>query len=264
MRIISIEYGVFMHCKEKKFTDFIEIRNEIERQTDEIAGKNKGISSTPINLHIYSPNVVDLTLIDLPGVTKIPIGDEPADIENLIKELSRSYISKDNCLILAVTRANDQLTVSDALILAEEVDPKKIRTIGVLTHLDVMVDGTDARDILENKVLPLPRGYVGVVNRSQADIKNKKHISAALEYERNFFMENENYRHIADRMGIPYLQRMLNKQLTEHIAKKLPSVYNELSKIMISLENEIKQFNISLRDDADAMKKQMIRYSQWI
>lgn len=33
-----------------------------------------------------------------------------------------------------------------------------VRTIGVLTKLDLMDEGTDARDILENKVFPLRRG----------------------------------------------------------------------------------------------------------
>ena len=35
-----------------------------------------------------------------------------------------------------------------------------VRTIGVITKLDLMDEGTDARDILENRVLPLRRGTV--------------------------------------------------------------------------------------------------------
>ena len=60
----------------------------------------------PINLKIYSPNVIDLTLIDLPGVTKIAVGDQPADIEQLIRGMVLEYIEKDSCLILAVSPAN--------------------------------------------------------------------------------------------------------------------------------------------------------------
>lgn len=62
-----------------------------------------------------------------------------------------------------------------------------IRTIGVITKLDLMDEGTDARDILENKLLPLRRGYIGVVNRSQKDIEGRKDINAALTAERKFF-----------------------------------------------------------------------------
>lgn len=63
-----------------------------------------------------------------------------------------------------------------------------VRTIGVITKLDLMDEGTDARDILENKLLPLRRGYIGVVNRSQKDIDGRKDIKAALAAERKFFL----------------------------------------------------------------------------
>lgn len=63
-----------MHKKGTKFANFDRIRDEIDAQTDVIAGGNgKCISDQPISLTIYSPNVVDLTLVDLPGITKVPV-----------------------------------------------------------------------------------------------------------------------------------------------------------------------------------------------
>ena len=62
-----------MHKKGEKFYDFSKIRKEIEEQTFRIAGGDKNISEEPISLTIYSPYVVDLTLVDLPGITKVPI-----------------------------------------------------------------------------------------------------------------------------------------------------------------------------------------------
>lgn len=64
------EWGQFLHI-DKRFTDFNEIRREIEQETYRVAGQNKGISRLPISLRIYSPNVLDLTLVDLPGLTKV-------------------------------------------------------------------------------------------------------------------------------------------------------------------------------------------------
>ena len=66
-----LEWGEFLHLPGQKFADFHEICNEIERQTHKIAGDNKAVSNTPIHLRIYSPNVLDLTLVDLPGMTKV-------------------------------------------------------------------------------------------------------------------------------------------------------------------------------------------------
>lgn len=68
-----------------------------------------------------------------------------------------------------------------------------MRTIGVITKLDLMDDGTDARDILENKLLPLRRGYIGVVNRSQKDIEGRKDIKNALAAERKFFLRYKQF-----------------------------------------------------------------------
>ena len=67
--------------------------------------------------------VLDLTLIDLPGLTKIAVAGQPADIENQIRDMVYQFISKENCLILAVSPANSDLANSDALKMAKEVDP---------------------------------------------------------------------------------------------------------------------------------------------
>ena len=76
----------------------------------------------------------------------------------------------------------------------QEVDPQGLRTIGVLTKLDLMDEGTDAKEILENRLFPLRRGYVGVVNRGQKDIVGRKDIRAALDAERKFFLSHPSYR----------------------------------------------------------------------
>jgi replication fork clamp-binding protein CrfC len=65
------EWGEFLHLPGQKFFDFSEIRAEIARETDRITGKNKGISNKSINLKIFSPHVLNLTLVDLPGITKV-------------------------------------------------------------------------------------------------------------------------------------------------------------------------------------------------
>ena len=103
-----------------------------------------------------------------------------------------------------------------------------LRTIGVITKLDLMDEGTDAREVLENKLLPLRRGYVGVVNRSQKDIDGRKDIKMAIAAEKKFFLGHPAYRHMADRMGTPYLQRVLNQQLTNHIRETLPGLRDRL------------------------------------
>eukprot|EP00091_Calanus_sinicus_P021907 TRINITY_DN6697_c0_g1_i1.p1 TRINITY_DN6697_c0_g1~~TRINITY_DN6697_c0_g1_i1.p1 ORF type:complete len:183 (-),score=52.70 TRINITY_DN6697_c0_g1_i1:172-720(-) len=73
------EYGEFLHAKGQKFMDFLSIMKEIEDETDRVTGANKGISNLPINLRVYSPHVLNITLIDLPGLTKLAVGDQPTE-----------------------------------------------------------------------------------------------------------------------------------------------------------------------------------------
>ncbi len=204
------EWGEFLHIPGQKFYDFNKIRDEIVKETEAKAGRNVGISPAPINLRIYSPNVLTLTLVDLPGLTKVPVGDQPKDIERQIREMVLKQISKSNSIILAVTAANVDLANSDGLKLAREVDPEGQRTIGVLTKVDLMDEGTDVVDILAGRIIPLRLGYVPVVNRGQRDIENKKRITAALEAEKNFFDTHKAYRNKASYCGTPYLARKLN------------------------------------------------------
>ncbi|XP_076092248.1 dynamin-1-like isoform X4 [Mytilus galloprovincialis] len=253
------EYAEFLHQKNKYYSDFDQVRKEIEMETDRVTGGNKGISNIPINLRVYSPNVLNLTLIDLPGMTKVAVGNQPQDIEIQIRSMVLEFISKESCLILAVSPANTDLANSDALKIAKEVDPQGMRTIGVITKLDLMDEGTDARDILENRTLPLRRGYMGVVNRSQKDIEGRKDIRAALAGERKFFLSHPAYRHMADRMGTPYLQKILNQQLTNHIKDTLPALRNKLQSQLLAMEKDVEEFKNFRPDDPARKTKAMMQ-----
>jgi len=240
------EWGEFLHIPGQKFFDFNKIREEISRETDAKVGRNAGISAAPINLRIYSPNVLTLTLVDLPGLTKVPVGDQPRDIERQIREMVLKYIGKSNAIILAVTSANIDLANSDGLKLAREVDPEGQRTIGVLTKVDLMDEGTDVIDILSNRVIPLRLGYVPVVNRGQRDIDNKKAIHAALEAEKNFFENHKAYRNKSSYCGTPYLARKLNLILMMHIKQTLPDIKARISSSLQKYTTELESLGPSM------------------
>ena len=141
-------WGEFLHKPGEKYFDFTKIRDEIERDTDRICGLNKDISSNKIVLKLFSSKFVDLTLVDLPGITKVPTGDQPQDIEHKILDLCYTYVYPKSAIIMAVCPANNDLANADALKLARKVDPMGDRTIGVLTKIDLMDEGTSINPIL--------------------------------------------------------------------------------------------------------------------
>ncbi|OTB07749.1 hypothetical protein M426DRAFT_228549 [Hypoxylon sp. CI-4A] len=240
------EWGEFLHIPGQKFYDFNKIRDEISRETEAKVGRNAGISPAPINLRVYSPNVLTLTLVDLPGLTKVPVGDQPRDIERQIKDMVLKYIQKANAIILAVTSANIDLANSDGLKLAREVDPEGQRTIGVLTKVDLMDEGTDVVDILAGRIIPLRLGYVPVVNRGQRDIDNKKPISASLEAEKNYFENHKAYRNKSSYCGTPYLARKLNLILMMHIKQTLPDIKARISSSLQKYSAELESLGPSM------------------
>ncbi|KAH7442230.1 hypothetical protein KP509_03G077800 [Ceratopteris richardii] len=246
------EYAEFMHLPKRRFTDFSAVRKEIQDETDRMTGKNKQISPVPIHLSIYSPHVVNLTLIDLPGLTKVAVEGQPesivADIENMV----RLYVDKPNTIILAISPANQDIATSDAIKLAREVDPTGERTWGVLTKLDLMDKGTNAVDVLEGRAYHLKHPWIGVVNRSQADINKNVDMIAARNREREYFNNSPDYKHLAPRMGSEYLGKMLSKHLESVIKARIPSILSMVNKSIDELETEMNQLGRPIAVDAGA------------
>ncbi|KAI9845454.1 MAG: Dynamin- GTPase protein, partial [Thelocarpon superellum] len=236
------EWAEFHHIPGRRFYDFLDVKHEIENETARIAGNNKGINRQPINLKIYSPHVLSLTLVDLPGLTKVPIGDQPTDIEKQTRTLISEYIAKPNSIILAVSPANVDIVNSEALKLARHVDPMGRRTIGVLTKLDLMDHGTNALDILSGRVYPLKLGFIGVVNRSQQDIQGNKSLAAALKSEQEFFRTHPAYRNMAHRCGTQFLAKSLNATLMAHIRERLPDIKARLNTLMGQTQQELASY----------------------
>lgn len=248
------EWGEFLHLPGQKFFDFSEIRAEIQRETDRVTGKNKGISNKSINLRIYSPYVLNLTLVDLPGITKVPTGDQPEDVEQQILSMCMEFISNPNAIILAVSAANQDLANSEGLKLARSVDPEGVRTIGVLTKVDIMDHGTDCSDILDNKVIPLRRGYVAVMNRSQKDINDNISIRKGLQKEQAFFQAHQNYRTMLTRCGTKNLSRTLNQMLMHHIRDCLPQIRNKVNSLLSNVTRDLNSLGECIDDQGASAK----------
>ncbi|KAK9926964.1 hypothetical protein M0R45_024170 [Rubus argutus] len=246
----SREYAEFLHLPRKRFTDFSAVRKEISDETDRETGRSKQISSVPIHLSIYSPNVVNLTLVDLPGLTKVAVEGQPDSIVNDIENMVRSYIEKPNSIILAISPANQDLATSDAIKISREVDPTGERTLGVLTKIDLMDKGTDAVEILEGKSYRLKFPWVGVVNRSQADINKNVDMIAARRREREYFANTPEYKHLAHRMGSEHLAKMLSKHLETVIKTKIPGIQSLINKTIHELESELSRLGKPIATDA--------------
>ncbi|XWS70520.1 hypothetical protein CRYUN_Cryun03dG0054800 [Craigia yunnanensis] len=248
---VSSEWGEFRHLPGRRFYDFSQIRREIQAETEREAGCNKGVSEKQIRLKISSPNVLNMTLIDLPGITKVPVGDQPSDIEARIRRMIMAHINNEKCIILAVSPANSDLATSDALQIVKLADPTGSRTVGVITKLDIMDRGSNACNFLLGRVVPLKLGYVGVVNRCQEDINKNRSIQEALVYEEQFFHDHPVYNGVSDRCGITQLAKKLNQILEQHIIRDLPHLKAKLNSSMRAAIKELQTYGELVESKAE-------------
>ncbi|EEA08514.1 dynamin family protein [Cryptosporidium muris RN66] len=238
------DYAEFGHKKGKIFTDFDLVRQEIENETIRLIGNKKSVSATPILLRIFSKRVINLTLVDLPGLTKVPVEGQPIDIDIQIRKIVMPYIRRSTCIILAVTAANTDIANSDSLNVAREVDPEGIRTIGVLTKIDIIDDYNNTMQVINNKSYPLRRGYVAVMCRDlKEELSNSyRSIDESIIEEKNYFESNPQFKDIAYRCGTTYLAKMLQSTLLEYIKDSLPQLNEQANKIIRDKEKELEKY----------------------
>lgn len=154
---------------------------------------------------------------------------QPENIEEQVQNLIMEHIKNPSAIILAVSAANADIATSESIKFAKQVDPEGDRTLSVVTKLDLMDKGTDANDVLSGDILKVKLGIIGVVNRSQEDIKNNTSLDQARQKEFEFLQER--YPHI-EGIGSTYLAQRLNELLKEHINKNLPDLIVMQSIIM--------------------------------
>ena len=248
-------WAVFEERKGVKFTDFIKVRETIEALTDEVCKSNKNIKDKPIVLNVYSQTCPDLTLVDLPGITRVPVGDQPDNIEEITKNMAIRYIDDPLTIILCVIAANVDIATSDGLKLAKQIDVSGSRTLGVLTKLDIMDAGTDARKALMNEEIELKLGYVGVKNRSKQDLINKLSMAETSKKEKEFFKSHPVYKNLpSGHLGTDVLINKLTKIYFRIIRENLPRIIKAINDRVKTAEEELASLGQPMPiDDAGKM-----------
>lgn len=156
------DYAEFPSLGLGKLTDFSHVQQTLT-ELNMAVSPEQCVSDDPIHLRIHSPNVPDLSLIDLPGYIQVVGKDQPLELKEKIAELCEKYIQPPN-VILAISAADVDLANSTALRASRKVDPRGERTIGVITKMD-LVDPERGAQMLQDNKYALRLGYVGVISR---------------------------------------------------------------------------------------------------
>ncbi|KAJ8246756.1 hypothetical protein GJAV_G00255050 [Gymnothorax javanicus] len=233
--------------------DPADVEGMIREAQDLMAGVGVGISDDLISLEISSPGVPDLTLIDLPGIARVAVKGQPENIGDQIKRLIRKFITKQETISLVVVPCNVDIATTEALKMAQEVDPEGERTLGILTKPDLVDKGTEETvvDIVHNEVIHLTKGYMIVKCRGQKEIKDRVSLSEATYKEKAFFQDHAHFSTLLEEgfATVPKLAEKLTLELVHHIERSLPRLEEQVIAKLEDTRAELEKYGAGPPED---------------
>ncbi|KAI7867557.1 P-loop containing nucleoside triphosphate hydrolase protein [Spinellus fusiger] len=235
-------YGEFPQLSLGKMHDFVDIQKTLADLNAAVPDA-EAVSNEPIELRVYSPNVPDLTLIDLPGYIQTPDAHQPDHLKPKIEEMCSNYIREPN-IILAVCAANTDLANSPALQASARTDPMGLRTIGVLTKMD-RVSPDHGVSLLQNTEYPLHLGYIGVVCTPPEPESKSVSAGALVQQGDDYFRHHLVYNQRDIQVGTSTLRLKLMNVLEQSMGKSLYSIVDAVQR---ELEEARYQFKVQYND----------------
>ncbi|XP_011015701.1 PREDICTED: dynamin-related protein 4C-like [Populus euphratica] len=230
----SLVPEIFLQFKDKTVpTDEAHVADAINFATDEIAGNGKGISNTELTLVVKKNGVPDLTLVALPGITRVPVHGHPEDIYEQIENIIMKYISPDENIILNVLSASVDFSTCESIMMSQKVDKKGERTLAVVTKVDKSPEGL-LEKITRNDV-NIGLGYVCVRNR----IGNESYEDARKEEAALFATHKLLSKIDKSTVGIQVLAQKLVQIQANIIAKCLPGIIRKIDEKLSASISEL-------------------------
>jgi dynamin-like GTPase MGM1, mitochondrial len=263
------EYAEFPALKLGKITDFSLVQKTLTELNLAVPA-SECVSDDPIQLNIYSASIPNLTLIDLPGYIQIHDKDQPDTLKEKISQLCDKYI-RDTNVILAISAADVDLANSTALRASRRVDPKGLRTIGVITKMD-LVTPDQGKAILQNNRYPLRLGYIGVVCRAPTPATGifargfaSGNTSQIVRHEQQYFSSHPEFDTSGGvQVGVPQLkktlQHVLEKSMSQSLDGAARAIRRDLDETSYRFKVEYNDRGLTaetyLAESADALKAQ--------
>ncbi|XP_064799946.1 interferon-induced GTP-binding protein Mx-like isoform X2 [Oncorhynchus masou masou] len=240
-RTVKWEAVISYGGKDFEFDEPSEVVRHVEQAQNMLAGKGVGICEDLITLKITSSTVCDLSLIDLPGITRVAVKGQPEDIGVQINNLISKFIKNKRTIILVVVPCNVDIATTEALKMAQQVDPDGTRTLAILTKPDLIDPGAEKNvlEIVHNRVIFLSMGYVIVKCRGQKQIDENMSITRAIEDELEFFQNHQLFRSLVreEKATIKCLANKLTNALVKQIKTYLPQMSEKIKEQLVEVKN---------------------------
>ncbi|GLD99440.1 hypothetical protein PINS_up008159 [Pythium insidiosum] len=234
------------HANESEFHEDIasmtDVPHAIQKLTQVLVDEGQYISDDQIVLELSGPDLPNVTLTDLPGLVRTVGDHEDKAIIGRVRDMVNRFMTQERTIIIAVVPANVDMHNTEILQAAQEADPSGMRTIAVITKMDLVDAGaeTAVHDLLLNKKKHMQLGYHAVKCRSQKDLNDGATISDGLRREEQFFKNHEYWRRLPPNLwGVSRLSARLTTILQDNIRRTLPTVVKEIGELMDKTSAEL-------------------------
>ncbi|XP_004298586.1 PREDICTED: dynamin-related protein 4C-like [Fragaria vesca subsp. vesca] len=228
-------------------TDEDNIAEDIVKATNVIAGGGKGISNAPLTLLVKKNGVPDLTMVDLPGITRVPVHGQPENIYDQIRDMIMEYIKPEESIILNVLSASVDFTTCESIRMSQSVDKTGERTLAVVTKVDKAPEGLLEKVTADDVNIGL--GYVCVRNRIGDETYEEARAIAHQLFETHPLLSKID----KSIVGIPVLAQKLVQIQATSIARNLPEIVKKINDRLNDCLNELNQMPRSLSSISEAM-----------
>ncbi|XP_002965423.2 dynamin-related protein 4C isoform X2 [Selaginella moellendorffii] len=245
---VVIQYG-----GKKRVIEEAEISAAVVEATIELAG-DKHIVNKPISLHITKPGAPDLTMIDLPGITRVPVHGQPEDIQEQIKKIIQEYISPKETIILNVICSTVDFPTCESILMSRQVDREGERTMAVVTKVDM--SPKDLKEKVMADVVGIGLGYICVRNR----IGDETHEEGR-DKEAELFRTDPHLRDLPESMlGIRQLAKRLTEFQADSLRKNLPKLVGNIRSALTAVRRDLDALPQRVADSESALPLAMDCY----
>jgi GTP-binding protein EngB required for normal cell division len=191
-----------------------------------INDSTKVFSSDILRLELSGPEQPHLTLVDLPGLFQAGSRSQSDADSETVKSLVLSYMKSPRSIILAVVSAKNDFNNQSITKYSRQIDPKGIRTLGLITKPDTLDEGSDTErfyiELAQNKDVKFQLGWHVLRNRDYATRDSSAQDRNNVEAQ--FFASGAWISLPSAQVGVNSLNPRLSKILKNHILVQLPDV----------------------------------------
>lgn len=205
--------------------------------------EGKIFSNDILRIELCGPAQPHLTVVDLPGLFRAGNSEQSTNDAKIVQRLVRGYMERKRSIILAVVSAKSEIVLQDVYELALEMDPKRTRTIGLITKPDTLSEASPSEasylKLARNEEVKLQLGWHVLKNRSY---ETRNATSAERdEDEKEFFRTSAWATLDPSQVGVESLRARLSTVLKDQILRQLPDLSQEVESEITRCHRTLKQ-----------------------